>query len=150
MQKAALMRRPLKRSPGCCTRGSVSGDMGESEVKLKRRNRSMPDEPLPAVCTGWDLVSDGSVVTALAPGRPSKYEGASLDIFSRPGVELVAWVYASFLRALNPGPTRTGFGWSSGTCAGLSGWDMTSSRAALIWMGRLRMRSDVLQLACES
>ena len=106
--------------------------MGDSEVKLKRRNRSTPDEALPAVCTGWNLFSDGSVVTALSPGRLSKYEGASLDIFSRLGVELVAWVYDSFLRALNPGPTRTGFGWSTGTCAGLSGSDMMSSRAALI------------------
>src|ERR1700712_4696491 len=103
--------------------------MGYSEVKLRRRSSSMPDDAFLDACTGWEAMSDGSesVGLAWAPGRLAKYEGTSLDVLSIARVALVASAYASLLRASNPDPTSTGFGWPSGTYGGLSGSDMTSA-----------------------
>ncbi len=63
--------------------GSVSGDMGESEVKLKRRNRSCRMEPLlrSALRLGLGLEQVGGL-RPWPQGDKSKYEGASADIFS--------------------------------------------------------------------
>jgi hypothetical protein len=72
--------------------GDRIGDMGESEVKLKRRNRSMPDEPLPAVCTGWDLVSDGL--------RALKNEAYTQATNSTPGLEKMSSEAPSYFDGL--------------------------------------------------
>lgn len=114
MQNVALMTRPLRFSPGCSIRGSSGGNEGESAVKLKRRSKSMPDDAFLAACTG-EAIPDNSVGSSCAPGRLAKYDGTSLEEKSMAGVALVAWAYASFSRAFNPGPTSTGFGWPSGT-----------------------------------
>jgi hypothetical protein len=63
--------------------------------------------------------------TGESPGTLLKYEG--IASVSSVGVALVAWVYAFSLRAFNPGPTSTGFGWPSGTSAGLSASDMITA-----------------------
>jgi hypothetical protein len=125
MQNAALITRPLRRSPGCCVRGSTSGQDGEaSAVKLNRRNKSMPDDARLATEEGEEGSSDGSNDAALAPGMLAKYEDASVSTgcvlsASVVGVALVASVYASSFKARSPGPTSTGSGWPSGTCLGL-------------------------------
>jgi len=127
MQNAALIKRPLRRSPGCCVRGSTSGDNGVvSAGKLNRRNRSLPDDARLAIEEGEEKGSDGSDNAALAPGMLAKYEGASLSTgcvlsASVLGVALVASEYASSFKARSPGPVSTGSGWSSGTCLGLAG-----------------------------
>lgn len=80
MQKAALIKRPLSLRPGCCARGSTSGDIGEaSPVKLSRRSKSCPEDAFLLAFDGIDVMSDGSSDPALAPGVLAKYEGASLS-----------------------------------------------------------------------
>lgn len=96
MQKAALIRRPLSLSSGCCARGSTSGDVGDaSPVRLSRRSRSCPEESFLRAPDGTDGTSNGSGEPVLAPGMLAKYEGASLDVgcflsASTLGVALVA------------------------------------------------------------
>ena len=80
MQKAALITRPLKRSPGCSSRGSIPGDIGDAgPVKLNRLSKSSPADDFLWGSVFDEAECDGSIGSALDPGMLAKYEAASLS-----------------------------------------------------------------------